>query len=86
MDLRSGSVIQFSVSALLLWILALALESQPVRWSGEFMLAMTWLVLVLSVGAISLLIVLLRRGAASKLASLFFLVPTGYGADVILAV
>jgi drug/metabolite transporter (DMT)-like permease len=37
--------------------------------------ALLWLVLVLSVGAVSLLYVLLRRGAASRVASLFFLVP-----------
>jgi len=36
---------------------------------------MAWLVLVLSIGAISLLALLIRRGAATKVASLFYLVP-----------
>ena len=36
---------------------------------------MVWLVLVLSLGAMSLLYVLIRRGAAARVASLFFLVP-----------
>ncbi|HJS87131.1 MAG TPA: EamA family transporter, partial [Acetobacteraceae bacterium] len=44
-------------------------------WSGEFAFALLWLVLVLSLGAVSLLYVLIRRGAAAQVASLFFLVP-----------
>ena len=50
-------------------------ESMEVQWTGEFIFAMTWLVFVLSLGAISLLFILLRSGAASKVASLFYLVP-----------
>jgi drug/metabolite transporter (DMT)-like permease len=46
-----------------------------VRWTREFVLTMTWLVLVLSMGAISLLYILIRKGAATKVASLFYLVP-----------
>jgi drug/metabolite transporter (DMT)-like permease len=46
-----------------------------VAWTSELVFALAWLVLVLSVGAISLLYLLLRRGAASRVASLFFLVP-----------
>ena len=45
------------------------------RWSGEFFFAMAWLVIVLSISAISLLALLIRRGAATKVASLFYLVP-----------
>jgi drug/metabolite transporter (DMT)-like permease len=37
--------------------------------------ALLWLVVVLSLGAVSLLYVLIRRGAAAQVASLFFLVP-----------
>jgi len=37
--------------------------------------SLTWLVLVLSVGAVSLLLWLIRRGVASKVASLFYLTP-----------
>jgi hypothetical protein len=44
-----------------------------VRWTGEFVFAMAWLVLVLSIGAISLLTLLIRRGAANR--GLFYLVP-----------
>jgi drug/metabolite transporter (DMT)-like permease len=74
-DLRSGAVIQFGACALLYLPLAAWLEHAPVRWTGEFTFAMGWSVVVLSVGAISLLYWLLRHGAAAGVASLFFMVP-----------
>ena len=74
-DLRSGAVIQFVPTALLTWPLALATESRPIEWTGEFAFALGWLVLVLSIGAISLLNLLIRRGSAVNVASLFFLTP-----------
>jgi len=46
-----------------------------VEWTGEFIFAIGWLVIVLSIGAMSLLYLLIRQGAASKVASLFYLVP-----------
>ena len=75
MNLRSGSVIQFSSSLIIVSLLAGSLETREIQWSGEFIFAILWLVIVLSVGAISLLSMLIRRGAASKVASLFYLVP-----------
>jgi drug/metabolite transporter (DMT)-like permease len=74
-DLRTGSVIQFAAAGLVLLPLALAFETLQVRWSGEFVLTLAWLVLVLSIGAISLLYILIRKGAATKVASFFYLVP-----------
>ena len=74
-DLRSGAVIQFVAAGLALAPFAAAFEHEPVRWTGEFVFAMVWLVLVLSIGAISLLTLLIRREAAAKVASLFYLVP-----------
>jgi drug/metabolite transporter (DMT)-like permease len=74
-DMRSGAVIQFSACALVYLPLVLLFEGAPVRWTHEFVFAIGWSVLVLSVGAISLLYWLLRHGAASSVARLFFLVP-----------
>ena len=74
-DLRAGSVIQFVAAGAVLAPFALAFEGDPVHWTREFVFAMAWLVLVLSIGAISLLTLLIRRGAATKVASLFYLVP-----------
>lgn len=74
-DLRTGSVIQFCAAGLVLLPLALAFETMRVRWTAEFVFTLAWLVLVLSIGAISLLYILIRKGAATKVASLFYLVP-----------
>jgi len=74
-DLRTGSVIQFAAAGIVTLPLAMWLETMEVRWTAEFAFATAWLVLVLSIGAISLLYVLIRNGAATRVASLFYLVP-----------
>lgn len=75
MDIRTGSVIQFAASGLVMALLAPLFETMQVAWTGEFVFALGWLVLVLSLGAISLLILMIRHGAASRVASFFYLVP-----------
>ena len=74
-DLRTGAVIQFGACALAYAPLVALFEPEPVRWTAEFAFALGWSVLVLSVGAISLLYWLLRHGEASNVARLFYLVP-----------
>ena len=74
-DLRSGAVIQFTACALAYAPLALLLDTRAVQWVPPFLFALGWSVVVLSVGAISLLYWLLRHGAASGVARLFYLVP-----------
>ena len=74
-DLRSGAVIQFAACALVYLPIVVAFEHASVRWTPEFVFALGWSVVVLSVGAISLLYWLLRHGAAANVARLFFLVP-----------
>ncbi|MCC7045324.1 MAG: EamA family transporter [Alphaproteobacteria bacterium] len=74
-DLRSGAVVQYVAAMLPMLALAPVLETMEIRWSAGFLLLMVWLVLVLSIGAVSLLYVLIRRGAAADVASLFYLVP-----------
>ena len=76
MDLRTGGVIQFSATGLAMMIGAFAFETRSVEWNAEFLFALFWLAGVLSLGAISLLYLMIRRGAASKVASLFFLTPS----------
>ena len=50
-------------------------ETMQIRWTGDFVFALGWLVLVLSIGAISLLNLLIRSGSAVNVASLFYLTP-----------
>ncbi len=75
MDLRTGSVIQFTASGVAMAILAPWLETMEIQWTADFLFALGWLTFVLSIGAISLLLMLIRHGAAAKTASLFYLVP-----------
>lgn len=74
-DMRSSAVIQFAAAGLASLAVALPLETMQVTWSGSFIFALGWLVLVLSIGTVSLLYLILRRGTAAKTASLFYLVP-----------
>lgn len=75
MNLLSGSALQLTAAALLVGLLAIFLESNEVDWSGEFIFAFVWLVVVLSIGAFMLFYTLIRRGAAARVSSLLFLVP-----------
>lgn len=74
-DLRTANMIQFSAAAAACWAAALLFETRRIDWTGELLFALAWLVIVLSLGAIPLLYLLLRRGDASRISSLFFLVP-----------
>lgn len=74
-DWRSGSVAQFLPTAIVTAIIVFALDDFRIDWTGEFVFALGWLVLVLSIGAISLLNWLIRHGSAVNVASLFYLTP-----------
>ncbi|MCK6374468.1 MAG: DMT family transporter [Zoogloea sp.] len=74
-DLRTGAVIQFVPCLLVSSLFAAQHETMVIDWSGQFIFALLWLVLVLSVGAISLLNLLIRSGSAVNVASLFYLTP-----------
>jgi drug/metabolite transporter (DMT)-like permease len=54
MDLRTGSVVQFVAAGIVTAPLAFFLETMKIEWTGEFVFALLWLVVVLSLGAISL--------------------------------
>lgn len=74
-DLRTGSVIQFVPTAIVTLIAIALFEDFRIEWTGDFIFALGWLVLVLSLGAISLLNLLIRSGSAVNVASLFYLTP-----------
>lgn len=74
-DLVAGTLIQYGAAAVFFAVGALLLETREVEWAIQLQLSMAWLVLGVSIGAILLLMWLIRRGAASQVASLFYLVP-----------
>ena len=73
-DVRTASVVQLT-AALLLTLPLSFLETQAMVWNMHLMGAMAWAVLALSLGASSLLYLLIQRGAATSVTSLFYLVP-----------
>lgn len=75
MDLRTGMIIQHTVAGLSNFAMASVLEAQTVEWTAELFFVLIWLVLVLSFGAVNLYYILLRRGEAARVSSLFFLTP-----------
>ena len=74
-DWRTGILVQYIGAGLLFALGAFAFETREIRWSGELIFALAWLVLVLSIAAVGLLYWLIRRSAATGFASLFYLVP-----------
>lgn len=74
-DLVGATFWQYVGGAAVMVLASLAFESRTVTLNGELVFALAWLVLVLSLGAIFLLMVMIREGEMAKVASLFYLVP-----------
>lgn len=72
---RTGFLIQYTAAAALFGLCALGFETMRVQWSGEFVVAIAWLVFGLSLGAIWLLYFLIQHRAAARVLSLFYLTP-----------
>ena len=68
--LVAGTAYQYLFSGI-----AIATRETSITWNLRFTSAFIWLVLVLSVGAILLLLWLLNTGSAASVSSLFYLVP-----------
>jgi drug/metabolite transporter (DMT)-like permease len=75
MDLRTGGFIQLSIAATVAFVAAYTLEDLQFTVTPTFLFATSWMSLVNSIGAVSVLYVMIRRGEASKVASLFYLIP-----------
>lgn len=73
-DVRIANLVQLAAAFAVTLPLAL-LETEPVRLVPELAGAMLWSVFGLTLGGSSLLYLLIRRGAATHVASLMYLVP-----------
>src|ERR1700754_748658 len=74
-DWRTGNLVQYVAVTIFFGAGAWLFESNVVHWTSEFVLSVIWLAVVLSIGSIGLLYWLIRRSAATSVASLFYLVP-----------
>lgn len=68
-----GLAFQYTVSGVLLGILAITTETLIIDWSFEFVAVLLWIVLGVSIGSVVLLFFLLRRGSAGSVSSLLYL-------------
>lgn len=75
MSIFWGGAIQSAGAAILLLPPALVFEHQDIIWNTKFVLAVAYLSVVVSLGGSSLLYLMIRNREASKVASLFYLVP-----------
>ena len=74
-DLRAGSSIQFGVSAVLSFFCMYFFETGVMVWNASVIGALLWAIFPLSIGSISLLFMMIRKGAATKVTSLLYLTP-----------
>jgi drug/metabolite transporter (DMT)-like permease len=79
-DLRTGTIIQFAASLVVLLPFAIVFEHLnpvlgTVQWTPQFIGALLWSVIALSIGAIFLLFALIRKSAATQVTSLLYLTP-----------
>ena len=75
MNLLTGAALQSAVAMAATGLGAWLLEDMEFTWNADFAGALAWQVVVVSLGAHTLLLFLLRHGEATRVASLFFLVP-----------
>ncbi len=75
MDVRTGNTLQFTAAGIIAGAFSLIFESQQIVWSHTFIIALAWMAIAISVGAVALLYCMIRLGAVARVASLFYLVP-----------
>ena len=76
MDLRTGGAIQLASASVVMALLTSVFETFDVGLNGTFVGSLVWLCIVNSIGATSLLYIMMRRGEASRVSALFYLVPS----------
>jgi drug/metabolite transporter (DMT)-like permease len=75
MNIATGTIIQYIGGGIITGMGMFLFETRVVNWNPQLIFAMSWQVLVLSIGAIWLLMYLIRQNSASRLSCLFYLVP-----------
>jgi drug/metabolite transporter (DMT)-like permease len=74
-DWRPALLIQYGAAAILFYFGAVAFETRIVHWTPDFLFALLYLVIVLSLGAVWLYYFMIRHAAATRVVSLFYLTP-----------
>lgn len=72
--LMSGACIQYIAAATFMLPFALKFETMQIDWNLNFIFGLGWLVVFVSIGAMSLLMILIKQGEAGSVANLLYLV------------
>ena len=72
---RPALLIQYAAAAVLFGVGAFAFETRVVHWTPDFVFALSYLVVVLSLGAVWLYYFMIRRAAATRVVSLQSMPP-----------
>ena len=75
MDLISGTLIQYLGAFILCIIMSLCFETGDIHWTNAFMITLAWQVFGLSIGAVLLLMTMIKQDALARVGSYFYLVP-----------
>ncbi len=74
-DLRAVTALQNVGAAAATLPFAMATETMQITWNLQVVLTLAWVVLGMSIGAVGLLLLLIRQGAVSRAAALIYLMP-----------
>ncbi len=75
-QLLTGTMVQYVAAAIATAAFALLFgETWQINWTASFAIALGWQVFGLSIGAVVLLMVIIKLGEAGRVSSMFYLVP-----------
>ena len=70
-----AAVVQYAAATVVVGLGSLAFEDFHIEWTAKVIGGLAYMVLVLSIGAVSLLMLVIRRNSAAQTASLLYLTP-----------
>jgi len=75
LSLSVNNFYQALAAAIFLFLVSLLFETSYINFTTSFILSMGWQIVMVSFGAFTILMYLIKTGSASKTSNLFFLVP-----------
>lgn len=75
MNLWTGGCIQSAFAAVVMLVAMITLDASHIIWHMDFLIGLTWMTVGVSLGAVTLLFLMLRSNTANQVASVFYGVP-----------
>lgn len=79
MNLFTGGAVQCGACTVAMAAGMMLTDEKPLQLAPSFIFAWLWMALAVSIGAVSILYVMIRRAEISRVASIFFLMPASAG-------